>query len=302
MRVLLILPPMTQLNTPYPATAFLTGYLRGQGIDTVQADLAIGLVARLFTRAGLERLQLKLDEIDGYLATVDPVIRFLQGRDPSLALRIASRNFLPEGPRFAAVDQMDDALHWAFGALGLQDQAKFLATLYLSDLTDAIRDQVDPHFELSRYAEKLAMSAPTFDPLAAALAAPATPVDAVLDELVDEAMARHQPDVVGITAPFPGNVYGAFRIAARVKRLSPKAVTVLGGGYPNTELREMKEPRVFDYVARGPRTSCAGRFAAKAARSCSSTTPPFLRSSIQIPALLLTTGFRSTSTSPSSSC
>ena len=28
MRVLLVTPPMIQLNTPYPATAYLTGFLK----------------------------------------------------------------------------------------------------------------------------------------------------------------------------------------------------------------------------------------------------------------------------------
>ena len=34
MRVLLLTPPMTQLNTPYPATAYLTGFLRAHGGDS----------------------------------------------------------------------------------------------------------------------------------------------------------------------------------------------------------------------------------------------------------------------------
>jgi radical SAM superfamily enzyme YgiQ (UPF0313 family) len=243
-KVLLILPPMVQVNTPYPATAFLTGYLRKAGIDTVQADLAIELVLKIFCRAGLERL---FPDGSRYADTVDSVIRFLQGKDPSLALRIASRNYLPEGPRFAAADQPQDTMQWAFGALGVQDRAKFLATLYLADLTDIIRERVDARFELSRYAEKLAMSAPTFDPLSEALRASETAIDGMLKQLVVEKLEKHQPDVVGITAPFPGNVYAAFRIAACIRSHAPKTILVFGGGYPNTELREMREPRVFDY-------------------------------------------------------
>ena len=50
-----------------------------------------------------------------------------------------------------------------------------------------------------------------------------------------------------ITAPFPGNIYGAFRIAQSIKQMHPATVTVLGGGYCNTELRSLNEPRVFDY-------------------------------------------------------
>ena len=56
-RVLSVIPPMTQLNTPYPSTAYLTGFLRSRGIDAVQEDLALALVLKLFTPAGLEALR-----------------------------------------------------------------------------------------------------------------------------------------------------------------------------------------------------------------------------------------------------
>ena len=39
MRVMSVIPPMTQLNTPSPATAYLTGFLRSRGIAAVQAYL-----------------------------------------------------------------------------------------------------------------------------------------------------------------------------------------------------------------------------------------------------------------------
>jgi len=251
---------MTQINAPYPATAFLTGFLRNRGFECTQADLAIELVLKLLSREGLKKVSETLSHdlhspvIDGfrehfeqYSRTVDPVIRFLQGRDPSLALRITSRSFLPEGPRFHALEEMEDSLNWAFGTLGLQDQAKYLATLYLADLADVVREGIDPHFELSRYAEKLAMSASTFDVLHKALHQPPTLVDAMLQDLTRELVTREQPDVVGITAPFPGNVYGAFRIAQTIRKIKPGIKIAWGGGYPNTELRELKELRVFDY-------------------------------------------------------
>ena len=189
-----------------------------------------------------------------YRTTVSPVIRFLQSRDPSLAHRIASRRYLPEGPRFASLEHYPDsgqsagdALDWAFGALGLQDRAKHIATLYLNDLADVIRDAIDPRFEFVRYAESLAASQPTFDQLNDALEGPRSLVDGALHALTLNALSEHEPTLVLITAPFPGNVYGAFRIAQTIKRTHPAIVTVLGGGYCNTELRAMNEPRVFDY-------------------------------------------------------
>ena len=264
MRILSVIPPMTQLNTPYPSTAYLTGFLLSRGFDARQADLSITLAHRLLSEDGLRAIHGQVsalhhkrhtpatrcfaEHFERYRTTISAAMRFLRGRDPTLAHRIASRQYLPEGPRFAALDQhAGDALDWAFGALGLQDHAKHLATLYLNDLADVIRDAVDPRFEFVRYAASLAASQPTFDLLHAALAAPHNLVDETLHALTLDALAEHQPALVLITAPFPGNVYGAFRIAQTIKQANPSVITALGGGYCNTELRDMKEARVFNY-------------------------------------------------------
>jgi radical SAM superfamily enzyme YgiQ (UPF0313 family) len=269
-RILSIIPPMTQLNTPYPSTAFLTGFLRSRGFHAGQADLSLGLALKLLSVEGLQAIHGQVsalprkqhtaatrffaDHFENYRATLAPAIRFLQGRDPTLAHRLASRHFLPEGPRFTTLDSYIeggqgevDPLEWAFGALGLQDRARHIATLYLYDLADVIRDAVDPRFEFVRYAESLAASQPSFDRLQAELGQPRGLVDSYLHTLTLEALSRHQPDLVLLTAPFPGNVYGAFRIAQTIKQTHPTLVTVLGGGYCNTELRSLSEPRVFDY-------------------------------------------------------
>jgi radical SAM superfamily enzyme YgiQ (UPF0313 family) len=256
---------MVQLNTPYPATAYLSGFLRQHagrlGLEIAQADPALELFLRLFSRAGLERVARALPRRDAgpavacfkanlaaYTDSVDAVVRFLQGGDPALALRIVGRTLLPEGPRFAALGDGDDPLAWAFGSLGLEDRARHLASLYIDDLADVIRDGVDARFELSRYGERLAASAPSFAPLAEALEGPATLVDELLDGITGELVARHRPDLLGLSVPFPGNVYGAFRIARAARAAAPSLRIVLGGGYVNTELRELSEPRVFDYV------------------------------------------------------
>lgn len=268
LRVLSVIPPMTQLNTPYPSTAYLTGFLRSRGITAVQEDLALALVLQLLSPEGLRAVAAKVDALpakkhspavqafvaqrERYFSTIAPTIAFLQGRDTTLAHRIVGRNFLPEGPRFATLDvyvddEGGDPLGWAFGALGLHDRAKHLATLYLNDLADVLRDAVDPRFEFVRYAESLAGSQPTFDPLAAALAEPLNLVDETLRTLALAAVERHAPTVVLLSVPFPGAVYAAFRIAQAIKAVHPHIVTVLGGGFVNTELRELAEPRVFDH-------------------------------------------------------
>nr|WP_213019398.1 radical SAM protein [Hymenobacter sp. BT559] len=256
---MLLTPPLTQLNTPYPATAYIKGFLKGRGYEVRQADLSIGLVLKLFSKEGLGRM---FDEIEAggydlsdnvkrmlrlrrrYEATIGPAIRFLQNKDLTLAPRICHGRFLPEASRF---DNVAD-LETAFGTMGLTDQARHLATLYLEDLADLVKETVGPQFGLSRYAESLAMSATHFDPLHDALQSAPNLVDTMLLELLDELLAEVQPDIVGFTVPFPGNLYAALRLAQRIKQVRPATATVMGGGYPNTELRGLKEPRFFDYI------------------------------------------------------
>lgn len=268
-RVLSLIPPMTQLNTPYPSTAYLTGFLRAQGVLAFQADLALSLVLRVFTPEGLDAVRAQaealtparrsasvtrfLDQFAAYRSAVAPVIRFLQGQDSTLAHRLAARGLVPEGPRFVALDAhpddgVGDPLAWAFGALGVQDKARHIATLFLNDLADVLRDAVDPRFEFVRYAESLASSQASFDPLADALAAPPTLLDGWLQELTLHTVAEHRPNLVLLSVPFPGSVYGALRMAQAIRAAHPHVRIGLGGGYVNTELRELAEPRLFDLV------------------------------------------------------
>ena len=269
MKVLSLIPPMTQLNTPYPSTAYLTGFLRSRQIDAVQEDLALALVLSFFTSQGISEIHTQaltlpeqdrsasvnyfLDYFESYQDTIEPVIAFLQGRDSTLSHRINTRDFLPEGPRFFSLDAYDDEdsadpLAWAFGALGSHDRARHLATLYLNDLSDVLRDAVDDRFEFVRYAESLASSQPTFNPLAEALAAHPTLMDLRLQKLTIQAVEKYQPSLVILSVPFPGAMYAALRIAQTIKAKYPKIKIALGGGYVNTELRELTEPRLFDYV------------------------------------------------------
>jgi hypothetical protein len=268
MRTLLLTPPLTQLNTPYPATQYLTGFLRSRGHEAVREDLALALVLRLLSREGLEAVGrvaagsparavhpavgFFVEALDDYRRAVGPVVRFLQGRDPGVAYRIVAGTLVPEGPRFATLDRFadDDPLGWAFGALGLTDRARHLATLFIEDIADVVRIAVDPRFGLVRYAERLAHSQPTFDPLRDALEGPPTLLDTWLDALAREAVDRHDPDVVALTAPFAGNAYAALRIGRAVKAHRPRVRVVLGGGWVNTDLRGLRDPRVFDYVDR----------------------------------------------------
>ncbi len=263
---------MTQLNTPYPATAYLTGFLRKYGYDTVQRDMAIELLLTMLTRDGLEKIIQQLEDnfaevdddelpdsvyhffvhFDKIKHCIEPTIHFLQGKDPSLALRIASRKFLPEGPKFDGLSDMEEAsgdiLKRAFGDLGTQDKAKYLATLFIDDLVDVIHDGIDPHFEISRYGERLAASNPSFDDLYHVLQSDPSYTEKGLQQLLEQYLADENPDVIGITVPFPGNMLGALQIAKHCRHIAPHIKIILGGGYINTELRSLKDTRLFEFV------------------------------------------------------
>ena len=257
--VFLITPPFTQLNTPYPATAYLKGFLNTKGISSFQADFGLEVTLQLFSSDGLakvferiataeekfsENAQRMIRLKDEYLITIDPVIAFLQGKNPTIAHQICKRDFLPEASRFAQVDDLD----WAFGSMGTQDRAKRFATLYLEDLSDLAKECVDPYFGFSRYAEKLGRCANSFDELYAALQQPYGYVDEILIQLLKERMAEVQPKLVGLSVPFPGNLYAALRCGQWLKQHYPSVKVVMGGGFANTELRSLSDVRVFEFL------------------------------------------------------
>ncbi|AIG30187.1 Fe-S oxidoreductase [Flavobacterium psychrophilum] len=253
--LLLITPPFTQLNTPYPATAYIKGFLNTKNISAFQIDLGIEVILELFSKKGLEVLFGKSSQVnspnskrifalkDDYIKTIDAVIAFLQGNNPTLARQICSGDFLPEAFRFEQLDDME----WAFGSMGMQDKAKHLATLYLEDLSDFVVECIDDNFGFSRYAERLGRSANSFDDLYSHLLKELTYIDAIALAILKEKMHAIQPKLVCISVPFPGNLYSAFRCAQFIKTNFPGVKTSMGGGFPNTELRSLTDVRVFEF-------------------------------------------------------
>jgi len=261
--VLLITPPFTQLNTPYPATAYLKGFLNTKKISSFQCDLGIEVTNAIFCKQGLKDLFSVFDSSfhgtvtavsanarrmialkEDYINSIDAVMLFLQGKNPTLAHQICKRGFLPEASRFA---QAED-LHWAFGNMGTQDKAKYLATMYLEDLSDFVKECVDVHFGFSRYAEKLGRSAASFDEMYLALHNSYTYVDKILVQLLQQHIRDVQPRLVAISIPFPGNLYAGLRCGQWIKQNFPGTKVVMGGGFPNTELRSLADIRVFEFV------------------------------------------------------
>ncbi len=259
LKTLFITPPFTQLNTPYPATAYLKGFFNTKNWTSFQADLGIEVILELFTKEGLSVIFSQIDEgefslndnclrilslQEEYLKTIEPVLLFLQHKNPTLAHLICTRNFLPEGDRFQSIENLE----WAFGTLGIQDKARHLATLYLEDISDLIQSTIDPRFGFSRYAERLGRTATHFDELNQSLQENETIIDDVLCQLLEDKIEDFNPDVLCISVPFPGNLYGALKCGQYIKKHHPHISVAMGGGYVNTELRSLYDERVFNYI------------------------------------------------------
>jgi hypothetical protein len=256
--LLLITPPFTQLNTPYPATAYLKGFLNTKRISSYQIDLGIEVILELFSKKSFQNvfeLASQKNTIisenaqrifvlkNEYLQPIDDVISFLQGKNPTFARQICTDNFLPQASRFEQLDDLD----WAFGSMGIQDKAKHLATLFLEDLSDFIVECIDEDFGFSRYAERLGKSANSFDELYLKLQEPSTYIDAITLNILEEKLKTIQPKLVCFSIPFPGNLYSAFRCAQFIKTNHPNIKIAMGGGFPNTELRSVTDTRVFEF-------------------------------------------------------
>ncbi|MDR2223029.1 MAG: radical SAM protein [Flavobacteriaceae bacterium] len=253
-----ITPPFTQLNTPYPATAYIKGFLNTLNIDSYQADLGIEVILKLFSKQGLKDLfdyvHEHIEEVspnihrilaleEDYISTIDAVIAFLQGKNPTLAHAIVQEDYLPRASRFEQLEELE----WAFGTMGIQDKAKHLSTLYLEDLSDLIVETVDTNFGFSRYAERLGRSAHTFDEMYEALHQPLTYIDEITLDLLQQLIDKTNPKIMGFSVPFPGNLYSSFRCAQYIKNNYPHIKITMGGGFPNTELRSLKDVRVFEF-------------------------------------------------------
>lgn len=260
--ILFILPPLTQLNTPYPSITHLTGYMRSLGFEAEQMDLGIDLINRLFTRVELERVfdvvdarfearELKLNKTMRiivsnrrfYERNIEAVMKFLSGRDLQLANRFADIRFWEDMYRLPD----EDELEWAFGTSGKIDRAKYLCSLFLRNVVDVVA-LVDEHFQLIRYAEKLCTYLATFEPIEKELQREETKIEELMLELLDKKMQDVKPDWVGVSVPFPGNLLAGLRCAKYIKANYPHVKIVMGGGYVNTELRQMVDTNIFKYV------------------------------------------------------
>ena len=256
MKILLIIPPFTQINTTYPSITQLSGFLHNEGFETLNLDLSIKVFLRIFSAEGLTEIFNSVKNVNDenserlfalrneYTSKVNSVISFLQGKNPNLAYTLATDGFLPQGESF--FQEIDEEK--VFGELGIQDKAKYYCSLFIDDLTKFIQNNFDSNFGLSRYAEKISVSLTKFDPILNELNKPKSLIEKFIEEETKKIIQKFDVDFICLSVPFPGNLLGALQTAKFVKSNYPDKQIIMGGGYVNTELRKIKDYRIFDFI------------------------------------------------------
>ncbi len=256
--LLLVTPPLTQLNCPYPASMVLTGFLRSRGFDVHQLDLSISLIDKVFTREFISEIfdlleQKRLSKPAAkmvsrrfdYEANVEIIIKFLRSPDENKAKQILENTSLPRGPRFKQLKNLE----FATSSINDIDLAITIATFFIQDITDLIRENIDQNFDLIKYGEKISAAIADFQLFeATALSKSQSKIDDLMVEILDEKLKIAQPKIVGFTVPFPGNFYGALICARHLRKYFPHIKIVMGGGFVSTELRQMSQANLFKYV------------------------------------------------------
>ncbi len=281
--IVIIQPPLVQLNTPYPSGAYLQAFfkrLRADrpewGIGTVRwVDAGHRLYRAIFSAEGLTRLFALTQEkalalacnaeregrdneafnLRRYVSMQAQWIRWipivtdiLTGANRELCHEFVRSPAVPRGQR---METFLAGLERDCGA----DDARILASLALADVADYISATFDPAFALVRYAESLALSTAGFQAVEAALNAPilAEFYRPVLDEILCE-LGSTRGDcgsrlLCCVSCPFPGTLAASLYTGRRVKELlGPRAFVSLGGGYVNTELRRTKDARLGQFI------------------------------------------------------
>lgn len=193
MQVLIITPPLVQLNSPYPSGAYLSSFFKSQGYQTLWQDLNIKLYYSIFSRQGLTRLfELSQDkalkialqaEKNGDQATAFNLRRYISTKENwinwidfinqilcSGAQREKQHEFLysPFAPRGNRMLSYMENLNHEISV----DDVKILASLSLADLSDYINVAFDKNFSLIRYAESLAVDERSFSQIQKELDSP----------------------------------------------------------------------------------------------------------------------------------
>ncbi len=196
MNVVIIQPPIVQLNTAYPSGAYLKSFFKMEGHNAFWYELNICLFYKIFSKKGLAYIfdksygaaleKIKEAAVSGDDFTAKQLERYLSQRDEwcdwietitgilcerrdfsgrELCHEFVFSPYVPRGMR------MENYLENLDHALSIDDSL-FLASLALADIADYIQFVFDKDFALVRYAESLTVSEKKFCDIEKSLTSP----------------------------------------------------------------------------------------------------------------------------------
>lgn len=277
MKVLIIQPPLVQLNTPYPSGAYLSAFFRNMQYDVTWYDLSIKLFYEIFSRKGLTKLfslctdralllatdaernndmatafnlRRYVSESDLWINWIDTITAILHGNESTRELRhqFAFGAFTPRGARMEKyLSELSHDL--------TTDDAFSLASFALTDIADFITTVFDSAFSLIRYAENLTVNETSFARVAQGADSPILtefyiPLLKTLFPKESSFITKtKEPTLICISAPFAGTFAASLATGRFFKQQFGETVFIsLGGGFINTELRETEEPALCNYI------------------------------------------------------
>ena len=276
MNVIVIQPPLVQLNSPYPSGAYLKSFFNKNGHNAVWHDLSVQLVHSIFSKNGLKKLfelskenAMKIAstaEKNGEFATaknlrryifqsdlwiewIDFIMSTLCGKQNPSAHELCHRFILsPYTPRG---NRMENYIENLDREPTIND-TRNIASLALEDLADYISVAFDKSFSLVRYAESIAVNETSFSQIEEKLNSPI--LTTFYTEVLEAAFSKtsiteNKKTLVCISVPFAGTFTSALFTAKYLrKKYGEKIFICFGGGFINTELREFNDSSFFKYA------------------------------------------------------
>ena len=275
MNVFTIIPPLVQLNAPYPSGAYLTSFFKKEGHDAHWADLSIELFYEIFSRSGLEKLfslseqtaltmadkaekngddntafniRRYISQKENWIEWIDFITAVLSGG----GAREKEHQFLysPFAPRGQRMENFLESIAQDCREPSVDD-VRFLCSYALADLADYITAVFDKEFSLIRYAEALTVDERTFAEVEKGLDSP------VLEHFYKPVLCRHaelvsasdEKTLICISIPFAGTFVPALYTARFLKsQYGQKVFICIGGGFVNTELRDLRDASLGKYI------------------------------------------------------
>jgi len=268
MQVVVITPPLVQLNSPYPSGAYLNSFFKMQEDNCIWHDLSNELFYSIFSKEGVQKL-FNLSEVNAlnlaakyekegddntafnlrryisqkanWIQWIDTIVAILCGKAREQEHQFLYSPYAPRGSRmenFLANMEHDPTV----------DDVRFLCSYALADLADYITAVFDSEFSLIRYAEHLTVDERSFSQIEKKLDSPVMKhfYEPVLKQTF---CADSIPDLVCISVPFAGTFLPALYTARYVKQLyGNKTFVSLGGGFVNTELRDANDLALAKYL------------------------------------------------------